>query len=133
MNYRKASLWLLFAIILLASVQYVWAWVEMDMPFRPEQRTGWAMANLKGEIQVYFEKHHALPEKLDELSRIDDRDRELVDGWGRKIMYEHNDNNDVTLTSYGKDGLPGGTGKNANIILKFPVFLWTGCETNPVK
>lgn len=37
------------------------------------------------------------------------------DPWGRPYLYRPGENGSVSITSYGKDGQPGGTGENADI------------------
>ena len=37
------------------------------------------------------------------------------DPWGRPYLYRTGENGSVSITSYGKDGQPGGTGENADI------------------
>lgn len=112
---RNVILLLLAAICILLLVQYVGMWLLGDLP-SPDMKTSRAMAGVKGYILDYVWQHHSVPQSLGDLGRA--MDRGCVDGWGRQIIYQH-DGDNVTLTSYGKDGLPGGTGKDADIVQKF--------------
>lgn len=43
----------------------------------------------------------------------------IVDGWGHNIGYEVDSKGAIVLTSYGRDGRPGGAGVDADIIRTF--------------
>jgi Type II secretion system (T2SS), protein G len=40
---------------------------------------------------------------------------EVTDGWGRPILWRV-EGDDIILTSYGRDGVPGGAGEDADMI-----------------
>lgn len=71
-------------------------------------------------ILAYVAAHRRLPASLLELPKVQGRDSEISDGWGRPIRYAVNGRT-VTLSSLGKDGLPGGTGENSDVDLTFAV------------
>lgn len=48
------------------------------------------------------------------------KDNAITDGWGHPIVMRI-DGSTITLTSYGKDGKPGGTGQNADIAHRFSI------------
>lgn len=93
---------------------------------------------LEYRIQMFYEANHRLPGRLEDLperpGRVDD---DIVDAWGQPIKYTV-DGLDVTLLSYGKDGQPGGTGKDEDIKRTFTVAEPTSkparsCEAKPCK
>jgi len=58
---------------------------------------------------------------LSDLSETKNRDNSTTDGWDRDIKYEVTGTTIVTLSSFGADGLPGGTGLNLDIISAFDI------------
>jgi hypothetical protein len=73
------------------------------------------MVYLKREILKYAEIYNCLPTKLAELDKIPGHDSKVEDGWHRKFFYEFDLVGNVTLKSYGKDGVSGGIGENIDI------------------
>jgi len=45
-------------------------------------------------------------------------DNETTDGWNRPLIYTRN-NDGFALTSFGRDGAPGGSGADADIVSKY--------------
>lgn len=77
-------------------------------------------------ILEYAQKYDAPPESLDVLLDEPDSQCEIEDAWGRKIVYQVNPDETVTLTSYGKDGIKGGDGDNTDLIGIFPLKTKSG-------
>jgi Type II secretion system (T2SS), protein G len=68
---------------------------------------------------LYAHQNNRLPVDLAAIPELPGYDNSTSDAWGRPLHYEINENNTVTLKSYGQDGLPGGSGQNADIVLSF--------------
>ncbi|MGC4004471.1 MAG: type II secretion system protein GspG [Pirellulales bacterium] len=70
-------------------------------------------------IAKFHEANARLPASPDELPNESNRDCSLDDGWGRPLIWNSNGIDTISLKSYGKDGLPGGTGENADQVSTF--------------
>jgi hypothetical protein len=70
---------------------------------------------MKRRILRYAAVHDALPTSLDQLPRIEGFANEVTDGWGRPILWRV-EGDEVTLVSYGRDGVPGGTGEDTDMV-----------------
>ena len=55
------------------------------------------------------------------------------DAWGNSLVYTNNGNNTATLTSYGADGVAGGTGSNQDIVISITSDLTTSTVTGVVN
>lgn len=84
------------------------------------------MENLRGAIMSYRRHHKRVPRSLDELTQPEpknldrpyvDRLDELHDAWGTVFHYVSYDTRTYMLTSYGADGVPGGEGVDADLVL----------------
>jgi hypothetical protein len=78
------------------------------------------MHMMKRRILRYAASNGTLPNVLDQLPRIEGFANEVTDGWGRPIQWRV-EGDKVILTSYGLDGVPGGTGEDADIVGVFRV------------
>ncbi|MFT3787873.1 MAG: type II secretion system protein GspG [Tepidisphaeraceae bacterium] len=47
----------------------------------------------------------------------------MQDAWGYPIQYEIRGDNEAALISYGRDGKPGGTKDDADIVRTFALFV----------
>jgi len=91
------------------------------------------MSLVKRRILLFAHQHDRLPTTLTEIPPLGGNfDNSIMDGWGRPIQYEVNDSKTVTLKSFGKDGVPGGVGKNADIVLSFPTHDADGNWSDPL-
>jgi len=77
-----------------------------------------AMHMMKRRILRYAHTHNQLPESVAQLPVIEGYDNRTVDAWGRDIQYEVQ-GDCLVLTSYGRDGVVGGAGPDADIIRVF--------------
>ncbi len=84
------------------------------------------MGHCKLSILEYAQKYDAPPESLDALQDELDFQCEIKDAWGRKIIYQVNPDETVSLTSYGKDGNEGGDNDNADLVGIFPLKTKSG-------
>jgi Type II secretion system (T2SS), protein G len=73
------------------------------------------MHMMKRRILRYAAANGSLPPSSDQLPRVEGYANEVVDGWGRPILWQV-ESDEVTLTSYGRDGVPGGTGEHADMV-----------------
>ena len=70
-------------------------------------------------IRAYWQTHGRLPPSLSDLPPSPGRDNATVDAWGRDILYQVQGGSTVTLASLGADGTAGGTGPDADIVVRF--------------
>jgi hypothetical protein len=91
----------------------------------PNALTHARMHVMKRRILRFASVHGVLPKTADQLPRMNGYDNGVVDGWGRPILW-HIDGEKVTMTSYGRDGIPGGTGEDVDMIGVFSVKTETG-------
>jgi type II secretory pathway pseudopilin PulG len=91
----------------------------------PTQVTRHRMEFLQSRILEYARTQGELPADLSALARLPVKPeyehwKKPEDCWRRKIIYEVDASGRITLKSFGKDGVPGGSGRNADIVLSFP-------------
>jgi hypothetical protein len=86
-------------------------------------------------IGMYAKLHGSLPSSLEGLPEYDGpfNEREPIDGWNRPLQYRVDGDGVITLTSFGKDGKPGGWGFNADYSMSYysrrkDGSLWAGQE-----
>ena len=71
---------------------------------------------VKRRILQYAHSQNRLPASLYELPEMSGYDNSIQDSWNRTLLYEVDSTGNVTLKSYGQDGVSGGDGENADII-----------------
>ncbi len=117
---------LTIAIIVVASIAgiavVVFALMALDDFIGVPSRaiTGTRMWVVKRRILQYAHSHNQLPSTLSVLPVMDGYDNGVRDEWGRIFIYEVSPSGDVRLTSFGRDGKVGGSGKDADMIAVFP-------------
>ncbi len=85
------------------------------------------LGNVHQALQMYYNDCGNYPENLDGLVQKDAKcsnwgpdpyiaKKKLLDSWTREFVYT-NENGNIVLKSYGKDGKEGGDGYNADITL----------------
>jgi hypothetical protein len=84
----------------------------------PRALTHAHMHVMKRRILRYASAHNALPTSLDQLPRIEGFANGVTDGWGRPIAWQV-EGDAVTLISYGRDGAPGGSAEDEDMIAIF--------------
>lgn len=77
------------------------------------------MVMIKHQIEEYEKKNGHLPDTIEGFRRFN-KNRDITkDEWGNQIIYTVDSEGFITLTSLGRDGKPGGKGKNSDTILHF--------------
>ena len=71
---------------------------------------------VKRRVLQYAQSHNQLPASLSVLPEMSGYDNSVQDSWNRNFIYEIDSTGNVTLKSYGKDGVVGGDGENADMI-----------------
>jgi len=80
-------------------------WIERNLGFGPEAKTGIRAAAIMAMLSFHVARHGDLPTSLDDL---DLEPTILTDGWGQPFVYSVDDQADrFTLTTPGKDGAQG--------------------------
>ena len=77
-------------------------------------------------------RKRASASRLEDLPDWPGFHNDLRDGWGRQIEYKLLNAEIVELTSFGKDGLPGGDGDNEDIIRQFQLHDEKGNWNDPL-
>ena len=117
---------LTITIIVVASIAVIavgiFAWMALDdfigLPPRAYTHSGMLLTSRR--ILRYAHSHNQLPRTLSDLPVMDGYDNSFGDEWGRIYIYEVLPSGDVRLTSLGRDGKVGGSGKDADMVLIFP-------------
>jgi len=81
----------------------------------PDSATSTTMYVLKRRILNYAKKNNKLPNSVEEIPFLKGFVNINTDYWGNKIELQIK-NNTVTMISYGKDKMPGGSGDNLDIV-----------------
>jgi len=81
---------------------------------------------LKVRILRFARANDRLPATLEELPPSASLGNTTNDGWGHPIVVSFAPDGTVTLTSYGRDGVPGGTGEDADIVTSFTAKTTNG-------
>ncbi len=85
----------------------------------PRSLTVTRMHVVKRRVLQYAHSHNELPKSLSQLPKMQGYDNSVQDSWNHELVYEVDSVGNVTLKSYGKDGISGGNGDNADIIGTF--------------
>ena len=83
----------------------------------PLEMTGTAMTETSVRIGMYLKEYGKLPENLDVLPIRPGYINRTTDGWERRLVF-HLEAVQFTLTSFGRDGVPGGIADNADLVTK---------------
>ena len=99
----------------------------------PVEATDTAISETFVRIDLYAKQHGTVPPSLNVLPEREGYANSITDGWGKPLLYEVSDDGRLTLTSYGKDGKPGGTGEDADISRSYyskrpDGSLWVGSD-----
>ena len=82
-------------------------------------------------IHIYAQKNGSVPSSLEVLPKREGYVNRTTDGWGRPLQYRVRPDGIITLTSYARDGVPGGAGEDADISVSYHTKhadgrLWAG-------
>ena len=69
----------------------------------------------KRRIIKYLRVQGRLPDSLSQLAEMPGYDNSICDAWGRALIYKILPNGDVSLTSLGRDGKPGGSAEDTDM------------------
>jgi len=86
----------------------------------PRVLTATRMWVIKRRILQFTQSHNQLPSSLSDLPIMTGYDNSVSDEWGHVMAYEVSPSGLVTLTSLGRDGKIGGSGKDADMVATFP-------------
>ena len=80
--------------------------------------------------QLFYRSHGKLPSSLSSLPERTGYANSIVDGYGRELIFEVHEKH-LAFISFGKDGLPHGTGEDADIEFHYITHkpdgsLWIG-------
>jgi hypothetical protein len=97
----------------------------------PVNMTHTAIDETFARINIYARTDGAVPTSLDALPK--GYVIRTVDGWGRPLQYRVQQDGIITVTSYGRDGVPGGIDDDADISVSYRTRysdgnLWVGAD-----
>jgi len=106
------TIWLISAAILLCLCNF-----HLDVATPTDISRG-RILRVFLEIEKYFNEKGDLPPSLAALGQ---RNPALIltDGWGNPLHYDVAEDGVITVTSYGRDGKPGGSGWSADRSVSF--------------
>ena len=85
----------------------------------PDDMTRTCFLVTSRRIKEFVNDHNELPKDLYNLPKRKKANNSIKDGWGREIQYNILENGKVMLLSLGRDGKPGGEGKDSDIMGTF--------------
>jgi len=86
----------------------------------PDAMTHAAITGTKDRLGIYLQREHKLADRLDVLPPRQGYLNRTTDGWGRPLSYVATDDG-FSLGSLGKDGVPGGSGDDADVIATYRI------------
>ncbi len=81
----------------------------------PVDSTVTAIGESFARVQIYARRNGAVPPSLNVLPKRRGYANQITDGWHRPLLYHVAPDGVITITSFGRDGKPGGTGEDADI------------------
>jgi hypothetical protein len=78
------------------------------------RQTKSAIDATKQRIHTFWNEHRRLPSSTAELPDRPDESNESTDAWGRELSWAQIDEKTIRISSFGKDGKPGGAGDDAD-------------------
>ena len=115
--------WIIVCGVILGVAILVLAWLALDdfIGLPPGSVTITRISLTHRRIVQFVRSHKQLPHSLSDLPIVSGYDNSVIDEWGRMIMYEASPSGDITLTSLGRDGKVGGSGKDKDLIDSFSI------------
>jgi len=114
---QKKLITVAFLIIMALGLGLILAIFSAKIP--PEDLTRSHMISISVRIREYLKTHKKLPDDLSQLPKREGYGNSTKDGWGNEIKYHIVNDETVKLTSFGKDGKPGGKGRSSDITGSF--------------
>lgn len=131
---RRTSRALIFVTaVVLAGFGGCWLlYRSIEQP--PQVLEPYRLRNLLNAAKLYRKDTGRFPSTQEGVGRLAPKYIATVsdDGWGRPYQYE-SDGGSVRIWTLGRDGLPGGTGADADISVQFPPSLPTESAAAPTK
>ena len=115
MTWKLRRVWSGVCVVLIVGLIGWWSVRQFITVIPPASLTCSSMHMIKRRILRYAGMHKQLPNSLDELPAISGYSDRLTDAWADRISYRVSGDGSIALTSYGKDGQPGGTGADADM------------------
>lgn len=103
------------SIILLLVGSIFFFQTDVDHTITPEEMTHTAIGETFYRVSIYMRSNNSIPKSLNDLPVREGFMNTTIDGWGHHLQYTISADGVLTLTSFGKDGEPGGANDNADI------------------
>lgn len=99
----------------------------------PTEITVSAMTETFVRMDIYARQHNTVPETLEILPQRSGYANRTTDGWDCALIYKIEDDGVLTLSSLGRDGRPGGSGPDADVLRRYRSrredgSLWIGSD-----
>jgi len=78
-----------------------------------------AITEAFARIHLYAQLSNKIPESLDILPKREGYANCTTDGWKRNLQYSVDSDGIISLKSFGKDGLPGGSVDDADVEVRY--------------
>jgi hypothetical protein len=119
--------------VIMAIAILVLAWMALDdlVGLPPGALTATRIVVTRRRMLQYAQSHNQLPHLLSELPILPGYDNDVIDEWGGVIAYEVSPSGLVTLTSLGRDGKIGGSGRDQDMATTFPSHDEQGRRRDP--
>lgn len=85
----------------------------------PQNMTETRLLVTYDRIEKFWNQHGRVPSKPAELAEVKGRDCSMKDGWGRELHWDSDGTSKVKMWSLGREGKPGGTGEDADMVVEF--------------
>jgi Type II secretion system (T2SS), protein G len=130
---RRAAKYLIVLAVCVVASLFALAYLGKSLGYvKPGDWTEGTMFFTHRRILVYAAKNGHPPARLEDLPNWPGFNNDLRDGWGRQIQYKQLNADIVELTSFGKEGLPGGDGDNEDIVRQFQLHDEKGNWNDPL-
>ncbi len=77
------------------------------------------LAITRVRLRKYWDEYGKVPANPRDLPLLPNRDCSMTDAWGKEFQWLADDDSTVRVISFGKDGIVGGTGENADLEILF--------------
>lgn len=106
---------LLFGLFLVCSVFGFAFFTAVSNKISPQEDTYTSIGETFYRIHLYMISEGDIPDSLEQLAKRDGYRNKTTDYWNRPLIYSISENGVLSLSSLGADGIPGGSGNDADL------------------
>lgn len=82
----------------------------------PGALTRFRIDGIESKLRLHYRTAGSFPGEISEIGP--EQHEEMIDGWGRQLVYRRLSPTECEIRSLGKDGMPGGTADAADVVLR---------------